>query len=57
MVFGKTKWVLFKYLPYEYRTLEKYLEKMALEGWKLENMRGFFFEVQEDRAYKVKVLR
>ena len=33
MGLGKTKWILFKFLPYEYRTLEKYLEKMALEGW------------------------
>lgn len=54
MVFGKTKWVLFKYLPYEYRTLEKYLEKMALEGWKLENMRGFFLKFKKIEPIRLK---
>lgn len=54
MRLGKTKWVLFKCLPYEYRTLEKYLEKMALEGWKLENMRGYFLKFKKIEDIRLK---
>lgn len=54
MRFGKTKWVLFKCLPYEYRTLENYLEKMALEGWKLENMRGYFLKFKKRESIRLK---
>lgn len=54
MGLGKTKWILFKFLPYEYRTLEKYLEKMALEGWKLENMRGYFLKFKKIEGIRLK---
>ncbi|MBC5630468.1 hypothetical protein H8S20_16535 [Clostridium sp. NSJ-6] len=40
MVIGNTKKVLFKIIPYEYRRLELYLEKMALKGWKFEYIEG-----------------
>lgn len=42
MVIGNTKKVLFKIIPYEYRSLELYLEKMALKGWKFEDIEGEF---------------
>lgn len=42
MVIGNRKKVLYKILPYEYRTLEIYLEEMALKGWKFEDVQGEF---------------
>lgn len=42
MVIGNRKKVLFKIVPYEYRSLEIYLEKMALKGWKFEDIQGEF---------------
>lgn len=42
MVIGNRKKVLFKIIPYEYKSLELYLEKMALKGWKFEDIQGEF---------------
>ena len=42
LVIGNRKKVLFKIVPYEYRSLELYLEKMALKGWKFEDIQGEF---------------
>ena len=42
LVIGNIKKVLFKIVPYEYRSLELYLEKMALKGWKFEDIQGEF---------------
>ncbi|MBC5629062.1 DUF2812 domain-containing protein [Clostridium sp. NSJ-6] len=57
MRIGSKKWVLFKFVPYEYKVLEKYLEKMALKGWMLEGMVGFFlkFIKIEPKALKYSV--
>lgn len=57
MRIGSKKWVLFKFIPYEYKALEKYLEKMALKGWMLEGMVGFFlkFIKVEPKALKYSV--
>lgn len=57
MRIGKIKWTLFKFIPYEYKALEKYLEKMALKGWMLEGMVGFFlkFIKIEPKALKYSV--
>lgn len=40
MITGYNKWVLFNFLPYEYKALEKYLDDMALKGWKLQSIKG-----------------
>lgn len=32
------KWVIFNFLPFESDVLEKYLEEMALKGWKLKSI-------------------
>ncbi|WP_288221390.1 DUF2812 domain-containing protein [uncultured Clostridium sp.] len=40
MIFRKKKWVSFSFLPYEYKCLEDYLEKMAEKGWILEDISG-----------------
>lgn len=42
VVIGNRKKVLFNIVPYEYRSLELYLEKMALKGWKFEDIQGEF---------------
>ena len=57
MIIGKNKWVLFKFIPYEYKALEKYLEKMALMGWELKEMSGYFlkFDKVEPKAVKYSV--
>ncbi|MBU3109133.1 DUF2812 domain-containing protein [Clostridium gasigenes] len=44
MIIINTKWVLFNFLPYEYKALEKYLEDMALKGWKLQNIKGLILK-------------
>lgn len=44
MVIGNSKYVFFEFLPYEYKALEKYLNKMALKGWKLKSIQGKFLK-------------
>ena len=54
---GSKNWVLFKFIPYEYKALERYLEKMALRGWMLEDVSGYFlkFTKIEPKALKYSV--
>lgn len=40
MIIRYNKWVLFNFFPYEYKALEKYLDDMALKGWKLQSIKG-----------------
>lgn len=54
MIIGNTKWVLFNFVPYEYKYLESYLEKMALKGWKLENIRGVALKFRRIKPQKLK---
>lgn len=44
MVFKKKKWVRFSFLPYEYESLEEYLEKMASKGWVLEGISRYYLK-------------
>lgn len=37
------KWVVFNFLPFEGEVLERYLEEMALKGWKLKSIWGRLF--------------
>lgn len=57
MVLVNKKWVIFSFSPYEYKSLEEYLEKMALKGWVLENMMGLFlkFKRSEPKNFKYSV--
>lgn len=54
MVLGNKKWVIFNFLPYEYKSLEEYLEKMALKGWILENMMGLFLKFKRSKPKSLK---
>lgn len=54
MKVGKYKLVLFKFMPYEYRALEKYLENMALKGWILNGMFGYFLRFVKEKPQKLK---
>lgn len=51
---GKYKFVLFKFIPYEYKSLEKYLEKMASKGWILKSMFGYFLRFIKDEPKNLK---
>lgn len=44
MGFRKKKRVIFNFLPYEYKSLEEYLEKMATKGWILEDINGYILK-------------
>lgn len=50
----KTKWILFKFLPFEYEALEKYLEDMALKGWMLEKINGGYIKFKKMEPKKIK---
>ncbi|WP_195263468.1 DUF2812 domain-containing protein [Clostridium sp. 1001275B_160808_H3] len=54
MVLGNKKWVIFNFLPYEYKSLEEYLEKMALKGWILEGMNGFILKFRRSKPKSLK---
>lgn len=54
MVLVNKKWVIFSFLPYEYKSLEEYLEKMALKGWVLENMMGLFLKFKRSEPKNLK---
>lgn len=60
MVLGNRKWVIFNFLPYEYKSLEEYLEKMALKGWILEDMNELIFKFRrsmpENLKYSVDII-
>lgn len=57
MKIGKTNWVLYNFLPFEYKGLEIYLEEMALKGWKLKSIHGHVlrFKKTEPRVIKYSV--
>ena len=54
MVFRKKKRVIFNFLPYEYKSLEEYLEKMALKGWILEDINGYWLKFNKSAPKKLK---
>ena len=54
MVIGNSKYTFFDFLPYEYKALEKYLDKMALKGWKLKSMQGKLFRFIKMEPKKIK---
>ena len=54
MVIGNSKYTFFDFLPYEYKALEKYLDKMALKGWKLKSMQGKLFRFIKMKPKKIK---
>ncbi|MGL4773539.1 MAG: DUF2812 domain-containing protein, partial [Clostridium sp.] len=43
----KTKITLFRFMPYEYKALEEYLEEQALKGWKLKSISGAFLTFEK----------
>ncbi|MGL5416382.1 MAG: DUF2812 domain-containing protein [Clostridium sp.] len=51
------KWVIFNFLPFEVEVLERYLEEMALKGWKLKSIcsRLLIFEKTDRRKIKYTV--
>ncbi|MGL4108726.1 DUF2812 domain-containing protein [Clostridium sp. LP20] len=49
-----SKWVLFDILPYEYKALEKYLEDMALKGWKLQGIWGILLKFTKIEPKRIK---
>lgn len=50
----KTKWVFYRFMPFEYEDLEKYLNNMALKGWILEDIRGYFLKLKRIEPRKLK---
>jgi Protein of unknown function (DUF2812) len=54
MVFKNTKYVIYNFLPYEYMHLESYLEKMALKGWILDNMKGIYLKFKRSEPKNLK---
>lgn len=54
MIFRNKKWVVFNFLPYEHKSLEDYLEKMALRGWILENIKGYYLKFRKDTPKKLR---
>ena len=54
MVFRSKKRVIFDFLPYEYKSLEEYLEKMAAKGWILENINGQWLKFNKSEPKKLK---
>lgn len=54
MRFGKTKWVSLNFMPYEFKGVEKYLESLALEGWKLKNIKGGFGKFEKIEPMNLK---
>lgn len=56
MIIGNNKYVLFNFIPYEYKYLEIYLERMALKGWKLNKISGNFLKFIKVEPQKLKYL-
>ncbi|GAA0085811.1 hypothetical protein UT300007_22500 [Clostridium sp. CTA-7] len=54
MMFRDSKWVIYNFLPYEYKSLEKYLESMALKGWRLESITGMLLKFKKSEFKVVK---
>lgn len=54
MIFRDSKWVIFGFLPYEYKSLEGYLENMASKGWVLQYMKGYIMKFRKANPKKVK---
>lgn len=54
MIFRDSKWVIFDFLPYEYKSLEEYLENMASKGWLLQYMKGYILKFRKAKPKKVK---
>lgn len=53
MIIGNNKIILFKFMPYEYKALEKYLDKMALRGWILKGAWGYFLKFSKEEPKKL----
>lgn len=54
MRLGNSKLVIFNFLPHEYKSVEKYLEDMALKGWKLKSLTGFIFKFKRIEPKRIK---
>lgn len=54
MVIGNSKYTFFEFLPYEYKALENYLNKMALKGWKLKSIQGKLLKFVKMEPRKLK---
>lgn len=54
MIFKKKKWVIFNFLPYEYESLEEYLEKMAFKGWVLEDISRCYLKFKKSNPKKLR---
>lgn len=54
MIFKNKKWVIFNFLPYEYESLEEYLEKMAYKGWILEDISGYYLKFIKSSPKKLR---
>lgn len=54
MAVRKKKRVIFNFLPYEYRSLEEYLEKMAVKGWILEDINGHILKFKKSEPKKLR---
>lgn len=54
MIFRDSKWVIFGFLPYEYKSLEEYLENMVSKGWVLQYMKGYIMKFRKANPKKVK---
>lgn len=55
MTFKDTKITYFIYSPYECAAVEKYLEKMAENGWLLQGIKGPFFKFKRIEPKKIKI--
>ncbi|WP_411170265.1 DUF2812 domain-containing protein [Clostridium sp. MB05] len=54
MRIGNIKILIIDFVPYEYKKLQRYLEEMALKGWKLEGAFGKFFKFKRIDPMKIK---
>ena len=54
MVVGNNKWIIFNFLPYEYKSIERFLENMALKGWKLKSLTGIIFKFKRIEPKRIK---
>ncbi|MGL5354881.1 MAG: DUF2812 domain-containing protein [Clostridium sp.] len=51
---GNSKLVILNFLPHEYKSVEKYLEDMALKGWKLKSLTGIIFKFKRIEPKRIK---
>ena len=54
MRIGKYKFVLYQFVPYEYKTFEDYLSKMASKGWLLVSFNTLYVKFKKIEPMKLK---